>query len=97
MAGAGAGAEVGARAEKMDKSGAEKEPQPKINNFGSTTLKKSLARKKKLRHFFVHFLNFSLKYGNDFIFIKCGEKTYTYLHNYRNFPISQFALFLTVC
>ena len=46
MAGAGAGAEVGARAEKMDKSGAEKEPQPKINNFGSTTLKKSLARKK---------------------------------------------------
>ena len=31
-AGAGAGAEI------MDKGGAKKEPEPKINNFGSATL-----------------------------------------------------------
>ena len=34
MAGAGAGA----GAEIMDKGGAEKEPEPKINNFGSAKL-----------------------------------------------------------
>ena len=34
MAVAGAGAEI------MDKGGAEEEPEPKINNFGSATLLK---------------------------------------------------------
>ena len=38
MAGAGAGAEVRAKAEIMDKGGAEKEPELKINNFSSATL-----------------------------------------------------------
>ena len=32
-------AEAGAGAKIMDNSGAEKEPEAKINNFGSTTLK----------------------------------------------------------
>ena len=35
---AGAGAGAGAGAEIMDKSGAKKEPEPKINNFDSATL-----------------------------------------------------------
>ena len=33
-----AGAGAGARAEIMDKVGAKKEPEPKINSFGSATL-----------------------------------------------------------
>ena len=33
-----AGAGAGAGAEIMDKGGAKKEPEPKINNFGSATL-----------------------------------------------------------
>ena len=33
---------AGAGAEIMDKGGAEKEPEPKINNFGSATQKKGL-------------------------------------------------------
>ena len=33
-----AGAGAGTRAEIMDKGGAEKKPEPKINNFGSATL-----------------------------------------------------------
>ena len=37
---AGAGAGAGAGAEIMDKGGAKKEPEPKINNFGSATLLK---------------------------------------------------------
>ena len=40
-----AGAGAGAGAEIMDKGGAKKEPEPKINSFGSATLhniKKSL-------------------------------------------------------
>ena len=39
---AGAGARAGA--EIMDKAGAEKEPKPKINHFGSATLLKWLLR-----------------------------------------------------
>ena len=39
---AGAGARAGA--EIMDKAGAEKEPEPKINHFGSATLLKWLLR-----------------------------------------------------
>ena len=35
-----AGAGVGAGAEIMDKGGAEKEPEPKINYFGSATMQK---------------------------------------------------------
>ena len=38
MTGAGAEAGVRAGAEVMDKGGAEKEPEPKINDFGSATL-----------------------------------------------------------
>ena len=37
-AGAGAGAEI------MDKGGAKKEPEPKINNFGSATLVASTSK-----------------------------------------------------
>ena len=37
-AGAGAGAEI------MDKGGAKKEPEPKINNFGSATLTYSVPK-----------------------------------------------------
>ena len=74
MAGAGAGAEVGARAEKMDKSGAEKEPQPKINNFGSTTLKKSLPIKKKIKAFFCTFFKFFFKIWEWFYFHQVWRK-----------------------
>ena len=43
MAGAGGGAGTGAGAEIMDKGGAKKEPESKINNFGlEKSTKKSL-------------------------------------------------------
>ena len=38
---AGARAGAGAGPEIMDKGGAKKEPEPKINNFGSATLLKN--------------------------------------------------------
>ena len=41
-AGAGAGAEAGVGAEIKDKVGAKKEPEPKINSFGSATLLKTM-------------------------------------------------------
>ena len=41
---AGAGAGAGAGAEIKYKVGVKKEKEPKINNFGSTTLKKTIQK-----------------------------------------------------